>query len=195
MPEKTDLMKEYEEKHPGKYAIWNGKITKQFKRWKNKYKQIKKPSIEIKTNFEILLFLAISKLKDPTYNNIMEFCTSFNLKSNEVLKTILKKIREDDIILSINNGSDLRDIYEDLFKLENFQLPFTIKINEAFQILSNFKFESPLKMIDFLKSLKKKYPELLTLSSSKHNQREDLITFKRLFPNHVKFKLNNRWIL
>lgn len=195
MPEKTELMKTYEKQHPGKYAVWRGRITKQFKKWKKKYKEIEKPSIEIKTEFEILLYLSISKLKDPTYNKIMKFCTSFNIKSNEVLKTILKKIRENDIILSINDSSDLKAIYKDLFELENLQLPLTIRIDEAFKIFSSFNFNSPLEMITFFKTLKKEFPELLTLSSSKHNQREDLITFKRLFPDRVKFKLNNRWIL
>ena len=34
MVEKTPLMKKFEKENPGKHAIWNGKKTAQFKKWK-----------------------------------------------------------------------------------------------------------------------------------------------------------------
>ncbi len=34
VPEKTSIMKEFESKHPGKRAVWHGKQTEQFKKWK-----------------------------------------------------------------------------------------------------------------------------------------------------------------
>lgn len=195
MPEKTKLMRLYEEQNPGKNAIWRGKITNQFIEWKKYHEEESEISLKIKTEFEILLFLSISKLKNPTYSNIIKFCTSFNLKSNEVLSTILKKIRDDDIVFLIDDGSDLKLIYQDLFELENLQIPLTITVNEALKTFPHINVTTPFELIEYFKDLRKKYPDLVALSSSKHNQPEDLITFKNLFPNQVKFQLKNRWIL
>jgi len=195
MAEKTGLMKQYEDENPGKYAIWAGKITNQFKKWEKSRIFLEAPTLKDKIEYEIVLFLALSKIKDPTYNKIMDFCSSFNMKSNEIIESLLKKIREGDISYSLPVNSILRDIYLDLLILKNLKIPHTIRINEALEIFNHLNFQNPLDVLVFFKGIKKEFPNFISISSSKLNQREDLITFKRLFPNVIRFKLNNRWAI
>ena len=195
MVEKTELMKQFEDENPKKHAVWAGKITNQFIDWKKSRKFLETPKIKDKIEYEIVLFLALSKIKDPTYNKIIEFCSSFNMKSNEIIEILLKKIREGDISYNLPANSILRDIYLDLLNFRNLKIPYTIRVNEALGIFNHLNFHNPLDVLEFFKGIKKKFPNFISISSSKLNQREDLITFKRLFPNVINFKLNNRWAI
>jgi len=195
MVEKTELMKQFEEENPGKYAVWAGKVTKQFNIWKESRSVLKIPLRKEKIEYEIVLFLALSKLKNPTFNKIMEFSSSFNMKSNETLEFLLKKVREGDISYDLPKNSILGKIYIDLLNLKNLKIPLTIRVDEALEIFNYLKFQNPLKVLDFFKGIKKEFPNFISISSSKLNQREDLITFKRLFPDIIIFKSNNRWAI
>lgn len=195
MVEKTELMKQYEDENPRKYAIWAGKITNQFKEWKNSRISLEPPALKDKIEYEVVLFLALSKIKDPTYNKIIDFCSSFNMKSYEIIEILLKKIREGDISYNLPVNSILRDIYLDLLNLKNLKIPHTIRVNEALEIFNRLNFQNPLDVLEFFRGIKKEFPNFISISSSKLNQHEDLITFKRLFPNIINFKLNNRWAI
>ena len=195
MIEKTELMKQYEDENPGKRAIWAGKITNQFTKWKKSRISLETPSVKDKVEYEIILFLALSKIKKPTYNKIMDFCSSFNMKSNEIIEILLKKIREGDISYNVPVNSILRDIYLDLLMLKNLKIPHTIRVNEALEIFNHLDFQNPLGALEFFRGIKKEFPDFISISSSKLNQQEDLITFKRLFPNVISFKSNNRWAI
>jgi len=195
MIQKTELMKQFEKENPGKHAIWAYKITNQFKKWK-KNKISSKEFYRIdKIEYEIVLFLALSKIQKPTYNKIMEFCTSFGIKSNEIIGVLSKKIKEGEILYILPVNSNLKNIIEDLLNLKNIKIPLTIRVNEALDIFKNLNFQKPIDVVDFFKSLKKNFPSFISLSSSKLNQREDLITFNQLFPEVINFKLNNRWAI
>ena len=195
MIQKTELMQQFEKENPGKNAIWANKITNQFKKWK-KDKLSSKEFYRIdKIEYEIVLFLALSKIQKPTYNKIMEFCTSFGIKSNEIIGVLSKKIKEGEILYILPVNSNLKNIIEDLLNLKNIKIPLTIRVNEALDIFKNLNFQKPIDVVDFFKSLKKNFPSFISLSSSKLNQREDLITFNQLFPEVINFKLNNRWAI
>jgi hypothetical protein len=195
MVEKTELMKQFEDENPEKHAIWAGKITNQFKKWEKSRMDSETPTVKDKIENEVVLFLALSKIKDPTYNKIMEFCSSFNMKSNEIIEILLKKIREGDIAYNLPVNSILREIYLDLLNLRNLKIPYTIRVNEALEIFNHLNFHKPLDILEFFRGIKKEFPNFISISSSKLNQPEDLITFKRLFPNIINFKLGNRWAI
>lgn len=192
--EKTPLMKKYEAQ-TGKHAIWSGKITKQFQKWKASQKELEKPLIREEIGFEIILFLALSRMNNPTFTKILEFCSSFGMKSNEILKVLIKKVGEGDLLYELPYGSDLDFIYKPLLSLKKLEIPFTINVREALNIFNNIKFKGPLEVMHFFKNLQKKYPNFVVLSSSRLDKNEDLITFKRLFPDQIKFKLANRWVI
>ena len=195
MIQKTELMQQFEKENPGKNAIWANKITNQFKKWK-KDKLSSKDLFRIdKIEYEIVLFLALSKIQKPTYTKIMEFCTSFGIKSNEIIGVLMKKIKEGEVLYTLPVNSNLKNIIEDLLNLKSIKIPLTIRVIEALDIFNNLKFQKPLDVVDFFKSLKKNFPSFISLSSSKLNQREDLITFNQLFPEVINFKLNNRWAI
>ncbi|TFF88574.1 MAG: hypothetical protein EU550_01040 [Promethearchaeota archaeon] len=194
MVEKTELMEEYERK-TGKHAIWAGKITKQFIEWKKDRISPEEPIHKEKIENEIILFLALSKVQKPNYPNILEFCTSFGLRSNDVIEVLLKKIMEGEVIYTLHGNLDIKLLIEDLLNLKRINIPLTIKVNEALEIFKTLQFRKPLDVLSYFKSLKKSYPNFISLSSSRLNQREDLITFKQLFPEQVNFKLNNRWAI
>ena len=195
MVEKTELMKQYEDENPRKHAIWAGKITSQFNEWKKSRISLETPSVKDKIEYEIVLFLALSKIENPTYNKIMDFCSSFNMKSNEIIEILLKKIRESEITYNLPPNSILKEIYFDLLTLKNLKIPHTIRVIEALEIFNHLNFQNPLDILEFFRRIKKEFPNFISISSSKLNQREDLITFKRLFPNLISFKLNNRWAI
>ena len=195
MVEKTELMKQFEVENPEKHAIWAGKVTNQFKKWEKSRMFSETLKVKDKIEYEIILFVALSKIKNPTYNKIMEFCSSFNMKSNEIIEILLKKLREGDISYNLPVNSLLRDIYYDLLNLRNLKIPHTIRVNEALEIFNHLNFKHPLDVLKFFKRVKKEFPNFISISSSKLNQNEDLITFKRLFPNAINFKLNNRWVI
>ena len=195
MVEKTELMKQYEHENPRKYAIWAEKITNQYKKWEKSRMFLETPTVKDKIEYEIALFLALFKIKDPTYNKIMDFCSSFNMKSNEIIEILLKKIREGDISYNLPVNSILRDIYLDLLNFRNLKIPLTIRVNEALEIFNHLNFHNPLDVLEFFRGIKKEFPNFISISSSKLNQPEDLITFNRLFPNVINFKLNNRWAI
>jgi len=195
MVEKTELMKQFEEENQEKHAIWAGKVTNQFKKWEKSRIFLETPTVKDKIEYDIVLFLALSKIKNPTYNKIIDFCSSFNMKSNDIIEILLKKIREGDISYNLSVNSVLRDIYLDLLNLKNLKMPQTIRVNEALEIFNHLNFQNPLDILEFFRRIKKEFPNFISLSSSKLNQREDLITFKRLFPNLISFKLNNRWAI
>lgn len=195
MIEKTELMLQFEEENPGKHAIWRGKVTNQFIKWKTTRTEDLISPVRYKMEHEIMLFLAVSKLKNPTYNKIMDFCTSFNMKSNEIIDILLKKLREGDISYDLPKNSILEKVYLDLLEIKNLKIPHTIRIDEALDIFTHLNFQNPLNVLDFFNGLKKEYPSFLSLSPSKINEREDLITFKRLFPDAIIFKLTNRWAI
>lgn len=195
MTQKTELMEQFEKENPGKHAIWADRITKQFREWKENKLSLKELFRQDKIEYEIVLFLALSKIKKPTYTKIMEFCTSFGIKSNEIIEVLLKKIREGEILYILPVNSNLKYVIEDLLNVKNIKIPLTIRVNEALDIFENLKFQKPLDVLDFFRSLKKNFPSFISTSSSKLNQREDLITFNQLFPEVINFKLNNRWAI
>jgi hypothetical protein len=197
MGKKTPLMEQYEKEFSGKHAIWAGRITNQFKEWvrgKEKEEYIK-PIEKETANFEIVLFLGLSKIKNPTFSNIIDFCSSFGMKTNDILQTMIKKIKEGDLAYDPPEDSELINVYSALFNLKKIESPLTIKINEAYNIFNDLNFNKPVDIIQFFKKLHKKYPNFVVLSSSTFDKREDLITFKRLFPNQIMFKLANRWAI
>lgn len=195
MIQKTELMEQFEKENPGKHAIWANKITKQFKEWKASKISLKKLPIQKRIEYEIVLFLALSKIQKPNYSKILEFCTSFGIKSNEIIEVLLKKIREGEITYTFPVNLNLENLIKDLLNLKKIKIPFTIRINEALDIFENLNFQRPLEVLNFFRSLKKNLPDFISISSSKLNQREDLITFNQLFPEITNFKLNNRWAI
>lgn len=200
MPEKTSLMEKYEKEHPGKHAIWRGNITKQFKEWKEQYKEVQKAPLEELPpkeliGFEVVLYLSISKLREPTYTKIMEFCSSFGMKSQDIINIVLKKIKQGDISYTKPKEPKLAKILDTLLEMEKLDLPLTIRISEALNIFNNMNFEQPIELVNHFKSIKKSYPNFISMSSSQLDKQEDLITFKRLFPEEITFKLSKRWLI
>ena len=192
--EKTKLMEQFE-KETGKKAIWSGKITKQFEKWKISHKEVEMPLIREEIGFEVVLFLALSRMRNPTFTKILEFGSSFGMMSNEIIKIIIKKIKEGDLSYELAENSELKNIYTVLFKLKNLELPLTIKVIEALDMFNNINFGSPIDAVNFFSNLQKKYPNFVVLSSSRLDKHEDLITFKRLFPDQIIFKLSSRWAI
>ncbi|MBD3226873.1 MAG: hypothetical protein GF329_01695, partial [Candidatus Lokiarchaeota archaeon] len=113
MVKKTPLMAQYEKEFPGKHAIWAGRITNQFKEWaRGKEKEeYKKPIEKATANFEIVLFLGLSKMENTTFTNIIDFCSSFGMKTNEIIQTMIKKIKEGDLSYDPPEDSDLINVF------------------------------------------------------------------------------------
>lgn len=144
---------------------------------------------------ELLLYNAMHKLKDPTYSNILKLFSSFGIKSEVTLKTIIKKLRERDIIIKGNYNSDYNDVLQIIINFQNFEYPITLTIKEALEKFQSLGFRYAPELIQFFNRLSENYPELLTFSSSKLGELPDLITFRQIFINDLIFYQNNNWDL
>jgi len=157
-------------------------------------KELKKPLLTSRSNIEdLVLFIGLKELKNPNYSNLMRFCTSFDIKTENFIQKLFNRLKSGDIIYTNNRDPQLDRIYSTLLNYPKLRHPFTIKVIDAYNNFDKFNFSSPFAVIDYFTDLRKKYPELVMLSSSKLGEREDLITFKRIFPNHIKFQCSNRW--
>ena len=165
-------------------ALLSKKSTKKFK----KSLTVEESKIE-----DLILFIAIKELHNPNYSNLLRFYTSFGMKTEIFIQKLFNRLKSGDIIYTKNKDQQLDMIYSTLLNYPKLRHPFTIKVIEAYNNFNEFNFSSPFAVIDFFTELRKRYPELVMLSSSKLGEREDLITFKRLFPNHIKFQCSNRW--
>jgi hypothetical protein len=151
--------------------------------------------VEIKPNLEheIILFNAINKINNPSYSNILKFFSSFGIKTEVTLKTILKKLRDKDIIYKGNTDPDYEKILKFIISSENFTYPMTFSIQEALEKFKFLNFKYASELIQYFYELSQKYPELLTLSPTKIGESPDLITFKQIFINQLKFYPNKNW--
>ncbi len=99
MPEKTDLMKLYEKKHPDKYAIWQGKITKQFKIWKKEFVKEEKKKIQSKEVHYIPVKNRLSKITgkgplNPSYGSREAFSQNEKKTKSYTFEDIWKILAE-----------------------------------------------------------------------------------------------------
>ncbi len=172
----------------------NSKVHQEALLGKKPVKRFKKPiTVEESKIEDLILFIAIKELNNPNYSNMLRFCTSFGMKTEIFIQKLFNRLKSGDILYTRNKDRQLDTIYSTLLNYPKLRHPFTIKVIDAYNNFDKFNFSSPFAVIEFFTEIRKKYPELVMLSSSKLGEREDLITFKRLFPNHIKFQCSNRW--
>ncbi len=150
-----------------------------------------KPSLE----HEILLFNAIQKLKTSTYSSILKFFTSFGIKTEITLMTIIKKLKDKDILYKGDIDTNYENVLQIILNFKDFNYPLTFTIKNALQRFQSLGFKYAPNLIKFFSSLSEKHPELLNFSSSKIGELPDLITFRQIFINSLIFYPNNNWDL
>jgi hypothetical protein len=154
----------------------------------------KAPSvIESDKSGEIILFLAIKELKLPNYSNILSFCSSFGMKNEDIIEILIKKIREQDIQYNFVKDQILQKIITTLIRDTRLKYPYTLTVMDAFSMFRELKPTDPSALVHLFQELGQKYPGFAILSASKLGDIEDLITFKRIFPDDGQFELQNRW--
>lgn len=154
--------------------------------------QIQQP---INPIYELILFTLLQNLKETTYSNILKFYTSFGIKTEIALKTIIKKLEEGDVIYRGNNDSDYMNLLRVILKSPSINYPLTISVQEAIKKFNYLNIKYPADIVKYFEKLSHKFPEFVSLSSSKIGEPPDLITFKEIFIDQIKFYLNNNWAL
>lgn len=161
------------------------------KRHKAAIKIQPKPSLK----HEILLYNALSKLKDKTYSNILTFFSSFGVKTEITLKTIIKKLKDKDIGYEGDIDKDYKEVLQTILISLSLTYPLTFSISEAEKKFKHLGYKHIPDLINFFNKLSLKYPEFIFLSSSKLGKPSDLITFKQIFVDNLTFYSQNRWDL
>ena len=154
-------------------------------------KQHKRPDLL----HEIVLYNAIFKLKNPSYSNILRVFSSFGINSELALNTIIKKIAEKDVLVKGIKDPKYKKVLKIILDERKNQYPISITIEEAFRKFRDLGYKYAPELIDFFTELSHRYPDFLTLSPSKIGMSPDLITFKNIFIDSLKFYPNNNWDL
>ncbi len=150
-----------------------------------------------KVRYKMILYIALTQIDEPNFSKIINFATSFGIKTADMINIVLRKIKEGDLQYHISEHPKLKRIYEIILdNLSEFkEYPTTLNAREAFNIFKDLDFQGVYEMVEFFKDLHNKYPTMLSLSSSEIDGPPDLITFKRIFPESILFTPSGRWDL
>lgn len=159
---------------------------------KNNLKKAEK-QLSITPIHELILFNILQNSNGAKYLDILKFFSSFGVKAEITFKTIVKKLRDEDIIYKGNLNSDYEQILKKVLQNPKLGYPLTLTVKEAYEKFQFLGYKFPSELMDFFEKLAKKYPGFISLSSSKIGNSSDLITFKEIFIDQIKFHKNNNW--
>jgi hypothetical protein len=108
---------------------------------------------------------------------------------------MIQKRQDGDLGYTEEIDLQLTLVYQILFEGEKVKYPLTFTIEEALKRFSALKCPDPEKLVIFFKNFTNKYPKLLNFSSTTPGMAGDLITFRRVFPNPIRFVGKKRWAL
>ena len=162
-----------------------------------KQKPERKPttSSEQGTLQEIVLYLAVRNVQNPTYANIQTFCAAFGGKGEETVNLLLRKIREGDLTFPMPADPLLAHLYKKMIGQPKLSYPLTLTLHEAWNWLQERGVKTLAEVAAIFQNLAQQYPGFVALSPSKPGEIEDLITFQRLFLDDIKFAPAGRWKL
>jgi len=144
---------------------------------------------------ELILFNILQNSDGAKYSDILKFFSSFGVKAEISFRTIVKKLREEDIIYKGNLSSDYEQILKNILQNPKLEYPLTLSVREAYEKFQFLGYKFPSELMVFFKKLANKYPGFISFSSSKIGDASDLITFKEIFIDQIKFYKNNNWDL
>ena len=142
---------------------------------------------------DLIIFNAVKSFEMPTYLKILEFSSSFNIKTEEINSRLQNRIQIGDIKYSNIKDRNIAIMISDILRTPKLKYPFIIQIQNFLQEFPSLHFPDYESTIKFLQNIIHHYPGYLRISSSKLGYPADLITFNHLFPNSVYFTLSNRW--
>ncbi len=160
-----------------------------------KHQEALKTQYEPHLEHEILLYNAVNKLKVRTYSNILKLFSSFGIKTEITLKTVIKKLRDKDIAYKGEVDADFEKILQIIINSSNQAYPITYSIEEAAREFRDLGYKQIPDLVNFFNELSQKYSEFVSLNSSKLGQPPDFITFKQIFVDQLTFYSQNRWEL
>lgn len=149
--------------------------------------------LEINPTHELILFNILQNQDGVKYSGILKFFSSFGIKGEVALRTLIKKLKDGDIVYKGNIGSDYKEILKKIIQIPKMDYPLTLSVKEAYEKFRFLGYKFPLELMDHFNKLTKKYPGFINLSSSKINEPSDLITFKEIFIDRIRFHKNNNW--
>ncbi len=145
--------------------------------------------------YELMLFTLFQRQQETTYSKILKFYSSFGIKTELAFKTILKKLNDGDIIYKGNTDSDYMNLLQSILKSTEIKYPLTLSVQEAIKKFKYLNIKYPSELIKYFEELSQRFPEFISLSSSKIGEPSDLITFKQVFIDQIKFYPDNNWVL
>ena len=145
---------------------------------------------------DLLMFSYITSYKRPSYSKIQGFFASIGIMDKYVLLAIFRNLGKNLLIMKnvpVGNYSIILEFF--IKNSDNFKpkYPFTLKFQEVYNFFKPLSIGDIKDFIDFMIELSKKYPEFLVLSSSRSGQPPDLLTFKQIFIEQIKFIPSGAW--
>jgi hypothetical protein len=144
---------------------------------------------------ESLLFTYLSLRKNPTYNSILNFFSSFDVATEPVLQAIIKKLKDGDIVYKGVTDPKYKAILERLIFSPKFRYPKTMTMREAFQEFQGLGYSYANEFRDLVEKIARAHPSFVALSSSEIGADSDLLTFKQIFDDNITFESKKNWVL
>ncbi|MBD3341507.1 MAG: hypothetical protein GF353_20555 [Candidatus Lokiarchaeota archaeon] len=142
---------------------------------------------------ELILFNLLQNQNSINYSSILKFFSSFGIKAEITLKTLIKKLKDEDIDYQGDIDGNYEKILNKILEIPIVHYPLTLSVQEAFTKFNFLGLKYPTEMMEYLEKLSMKFPSFLSLSSSKLGEPSDLITFKKIFIDELKFFKKNNW--
>ena len=145
---------------------------------------------------DALIFSYVSSYNKPSYGKIQGFLSSLGITEKNILTAIIRNIARKQLEIEnipegnfarvlnvlIKNGDNINKLY-----------PLTMTFQEAYQFLEELGIQNIQEFITLMLNLSKRYPEFVVPSTSRIGQNFDLISFKQIFIEQIKFKLSGAW--
>ncbi len=145
---------------------------------------------------DILIFTFVNACKNASFRKIQDFLTSVGVLNKNILSALFRNLDRD--LLQLENIPN-----NNYSKVLNFLLnnsdkvisnyPFTMNFQEAYIFFKHLDIDNMDEFIQFMSDLSKKYPEFISISSSRSGYRPDLLSIKQIFLDKVQFIPKGPW--
>ncbi|MHA1683671.1 MAG: hypothetical protein ACTSUE_22225 [Promethearchaeota archaeon] len=147
---------------------------------------------------DLCLFSCMQSIHDPTFSIIQGFLSSFGVKTDQILKRLLRNVKRGHIRLENVPDDDygvfLRFLIEqDILEKEN-QYPITKRFSDAYPTFKKINNSKGINdFVEFITRLAKSHPRFITMGSSKIGNPPDFFSIKSFFIESITFTPSGPW--
>ncbi len=143
-----------------------------------------------------LIFSFISSSQNPSFSKIQNFFSTLGVLEKNLVFALLRNLDKELLRMEKVPDGDYSRILNYIIKNADdlaTKYPLTMDFQEAFSIFRSLGFRDIKEFVNLINKLSNKYPEFISLSSSRTGHLPDLLTIKQIFIHPIEFKLTGAW--